>query len=134
VTPHEHATRIAREVTDELTRACVSFDPMASPHEGYAVILEELDELWQHVKANTGRSAAARDEAIQIAAMAMRYVLDVTPPFEHLTHGRHCSCSACAREDWARPELAACGMHGPLCPPVYAPLGAPGDRVEVPAR
>lgn len=25
-----------------------------------------------------------------------------------LTHGRHCSCSACAAEDWTRPELACC--------------------------
>jgi len=37
------------------------------------------------------------------------------------THGRHCPCSACAREDWTNPELAHCGMHGPSCPRVYAP-------------
>lgn len=31
---------------------------MASPHEGWAVIREELDpELWEHVCANTGRSS-----------------------------------------------------------------------------
>lgn len=52
---------------------------------------------------------------------------------ERITHGRHCICSACAREDWTRPELAACGMHGPSCPPVYAPLGAPGSYVPAPA-
>lgn len=39
-----------------------------------------------------------------------------------LTHGRHCSCSSCAREDWTRPDLAPCGMHGPECPPVYMPI------------
>lgn len=38
-----------------------------------------------------------------------------------VTHGRHCLCSACAREDWTRPELACCGMHGPECPANYAP-------------
>jgi hypothetical protein len=41
-----------------------------------------------------------------------------------VTHGRHCPCSACAREDWANPGLAHCGMHGPSCPPVYAPVAA----------
>jgi hypothetical protein len=40
----------------------------------------------------------------------------------HLTHGRHCPCSACAREDWTNPNLAPCGMHGPTCAAVYAPI------------
>lgn len=44
-----------------------------------------------------------------------------------VTHGRHCTCSACAAQDWAEPGLAACGMHGPSCPPVYAPLGPAGS-------
>lgn len=26
-------------------------------------------------------------------------------------HGRHCPCSACAREDWTNPGLAACDYH-----------------------
>jgi hypothetical protein len=38
-----------------------------------------------------------------------------------VTHGRHCRCTACAREDWTNPNLAPCGMHGPSCPPVYDP-------------
>ncbi len=65
------------EVEVELFKAVRKFDPFNSPHEGYAVILEELEELWDHAKANTGRSAEARQEAIQVAAMALRYVLDV---------------------------------------------------------
>ena len=65
------------EVEVELYKAVRKFDPFNSPHEGYAVILEELEELWEHAKANTGRSPEARAEAIQVAAMALRYVLDV---------------------------------------------------------
>lgn len=42
-----------------------------------------------------------------------------------LTHGRHCPCWACAREDWTNPSLAHCGMHGSECPPVYAPFREP---------
>jgi hypothetical protein len=43
-----------------------------------------------------------------------------------VTHGRHCSCSACAAEDWTNPRFV-CGMHGEACPAVYAPLGSAGD-------
>jgi hypothetical protein len=46
-----------------------------------------------------------------------------------ITHGRHCICGACAREDWTDPRLACCGMHGPSCPAAYHPLGRAGDPV-----
>lgn len=69
--------RLGQEAAAELARAMHKFGPMASPHEGWAVIHEEMDELWNHVKANTGRSSEARVEAIQIAAMALRYVADL---------------------------------------------------------
>jgi len=48
----------------------------ASPHEGYAVILEELDELWEHVRGD-GDPMDMRDEAVQVAAMAVRFVQDL---------------------------------------------------------
>lgn len=50
---------------------------------------------------------------------------------QRVTHGRHCTCSPCAAQDWADPQLAPCGMHGRECPPVYAPLGAAGELVLV---
>ena len=54
---------------------------MQSAHEGYAVLLEEVDELWDEVKKNPSKYAHRdkdmRKEAIQIAAMAIRFVLDV---------------------------------------------------------
>jgi len=43
-----------------------------------------------------------------------------------ITHGRHCTCSACAAQDWGEPGLAPCGMHGPSCPAEYQPWGAAG--------
>lgn len=69
--------RLILEVLDELERARTLFGPMRSPHEGYATILEEADELWEKVKANVGRGPEARAEAIQVAAMAIRYVHDL---------------------------------------------------------
>lgn len=43
-----------------------------------------------------------------------------------ITHGRHCTCSACAREDWTSSDLACCGTHGEDCPALYQPLGPAG--------
>ncbi len=69
---------IVQEVARELQRAELKHPPMHSPHEGYAVIREEVDELWDHVKVDTGRTPDARHEAIQIAAMGARYALNLT--------------------------------------------------------
>jgi hypothetical protein len=69
--------RVLASVGAELSFALGKFPVFNSPHEGKAVIEEELDELWKHVKENTGRSEQAREEAIQIAAMACRYVIDL---------------------------------------------------------
>lgn len=65
------------ELNNALSKALIKHAPMHSPHEGISVLREEMEELWEHVKADTGRSPEARKEAIQIAAMAMRYVLDL---------------------------------------------------------
>lgn len=77
--PIDLGTRVvnlADEVRVELGRALGLFTPMHSPHEGHAVIREEFDELWKHVMEDTGRGPAAREEAIQLAAMSLRYALD----------------------------------------------------------
>lgn len=73
----ERTTWLLNLVGTELCRARSRFRPMNSPHEGKAVIEEELDEFWEHCKANTGRESAAMDEAIQVAAMAARFVFDL---------------------------------------------------------
>ncbi len=64
-------------IDQELERAVGRFDRFHSPHEGWAVIREELDELWEHVRGNTGRDHAAMVECLQIATMALRYVYDL---------------------------------------------------------
>lgn len=71
---------VVRRVGDELLRATRKFGPFHSPHEGWAVIREELDELWEHARANTGHTLEARKEAIQVAAMALRYAIDLYDP------------------------------------------------------
>jgi hypothetical protein len=71
----EGFARIADEVLDELRPAAWLFRPAHSPHEGYAILREEVDELWDEVKANHIDEGIR--EAIQVAAMAIRYVYDI---------------------------------------------------------
>lgn len=78
--PNGHPSRagqwVLSEVAAELRRATAKFGPMASPHEAYAVILEELDEFWLAVKVKGISREDARAELIQTAAMAIRAVID----------------------------------------------------------
>jgi NTP pyrophosphatase (non-canonical NTP hydrolase) len=63
----------------ELMDASAKWPPFNSAHEGFAVLAEEVDELWDHVKVNQKRRdlPAMRKEALQVAAMALRFALDV---------------------------------------------------------
>jgi len=67
---------IIEEVKAEIARATKTFGKFNSMHEGYAVILEELDELWDAIKSNQDHSRI-RQEAIQVAAMTFRFLHDL---------------------------------------------------------
>lgn len=73
-------TGIVDEVHNEVFSAVAQWPGMHSAHEGYAVLLEEMDELKAHVWTNQKRRdlEAMRKEAIQVAAMAVRFVLDIS--------------------------------------------------------
>jgi hypothetical protein len=71
---------VLAEVKKELVKAYTKFpQTQASPHESYAVLLEETDELWDEIKADRGRMATGRKEGVQAAAMAVRYLVDINP-------------------------------------------------------
>jgi hypothetical protein len=63
----------------EVDRAKALYPRFNSNHEGYAVLLEEVDELWDLVKRDKGIrcTEAMRRELIQIAAMAVRFMEDL---------------------------------------------------------
>ena len=77
----EHSAEVLNAVYTEFQKAAAKFPKFNGAHEGYAVLLEEVDELWDEVKLNPRknpqRNATMRKEAIQVAAMAIRFVLDV---------------------------------------------------------
>jgi hypothetical protein len=69
---------ILDDVMAELDAAMSKFPPFNTAHEGYAVLLEEVDELWEQVRIKQGMrlTHAMRREAVQCAAMALRFALD----------------------------------------------------------
>lgn len=68
---------IAMVVSRELKQAMNKFKPFNSAHEGFAVLLEEVDELWDEVRTKDVNKDNLRKEAVQVAAMAMRFIHDL---------------------------------------------------------
>ena len=63
-------------VKAELVDATNKFGPFIDNHQGYAIILEELDELWDVIKDRDWTKARLESEVKQVAAMALRFLMD----------------------------------------------------------
>jgi hypothetical protein len=66
-------------VYEEFTRATSIHGKFNSAHEGFAVLKEEVDELWDEVKRRDKIPDHLRKEAVQVAAMALRFLVDIIP-------------------------------------------------------
>lgn len=68
------------EVLEEVRNARVNWPRFNSAHEGFAILKEEVDELWDIVKVNQKKRdlVKMRAEAKQVAAMAIRFMGDCT--------------------------------------------------------
>lgn len=74
-TVHKDLNQVLDDVRLEAAKASEAHGPFNSDHEAYGVLLEELDELWEHVKMKRpmrNREAMYR-EAVQVAAVAARF-------------------------------------------------------------
>lgn len=84
VTPvnDERLRGILATVKAEVRRAANNHAALHSSHEGYSVILEEVDELWDEVRRKRANRSLQRmrEECIQIAATAVRFIHDLIPP------------------------------------------------------
>jgi hypothetical protein len=74
ILPHEKEA-IQRVIT-EYASAVKKFGPFHSAHEGFAVLKEEVDELWEEVKAKKRDKKNLEKEATQVAAMGLRFLID----------------------------------------------------------
>lgn len=66
-------------ILKEYSRASATNGSFHSVHEGYAILLEEIEELWDEIrlKAALRNPSNVAHEAIQIGAMAMRFLYDL---------------------------------------------------------
>lgn len=79
-------TSIPNDIVDDIDRELADarhkFENMNSYHEAYGILKEELDEFWDCVRLWKGNDVflyeeKCRKELIQIAAMAVRTIMDM---------------------------------------------------------
>lgn len=65
-----------KQIEQEYLRASDLYPELHSNHEAYAVIKEEVDELWDEIKKEKGTkgNVKIRKELIQVCAMGLRYL------------------------------------------------------------
>jgi len=69
-----------QQIATEFEQATSRYPVFNSPHEGIAVLEEEFEELKDEVFKNhsTRDKSKMRKEAIQVGAMALRFIIDCT--------------------------------------------------------
>jgi NTP pyrophosphatase (non-canonical NTP hydrolase) len=77
---NEKLERVTENIVLEVKRAKTLFpNHFVNQHEAYAIILEEVDELWDEIKKNQRNYdlEAQRKEATQAAAMLCRLLVEL---------------------------------------------------------
>jgi len=74
-----HVDDAMYSIKQERDRAVAQFKRFNSAHEGFAVIKEEYDELWDEIKKKQSirSNRKMRNEAVQLGAMVIRFLTDV---------------------------------------------------------
>lgn len=68
--------KIRADIEKEIEFSRCKFPPFHSGHEAYAVILEEVEELWDCIKKNNSDNNKY-NETIQIISMCLCYIREV---------------------------------------------------------
>lgn len=71
----ERLKNIEPEVLTEIVRGQALHGDILSLREGWGILSEEFDELWEAIKADD--PVGVREESVHVAAVALRIVLDV---------------------------------------------------------
>lgn len=70
----DNIDQIMNDILKEVKQVSEKFPPYHSVHEGYAVMLEEFDELWDEVKLKDKNHTRMYNEAKQVACTAIRFM------------------------------------------------------------
>lgn len=101
---HRHAELA---IWDELQRSLTEYPQIwRTLEEGAMVLAEEVDDLWDEIRAN--HCGRARAEAAQVGAMAVRFIADLYEPYG----GAKVRCRAAVTD--AQVVRSAVGPHGRL--------------------
>jgi hypothetical protein len=73
----ERIDHILQEMKLEYLEARVTHKGLHSYHEGYAVLKEELEELWGEIKRREPDNDKLFKEAIQVGAMALAFIYEL---------------------------------------------------------
>lgn len=67
---------VMKLINNELCKTGIEKPKFHSTHEGYAVLKEEIDELWDEIKVSKSYNANMLmvKEAVQVAAMAIKFI------------------------------------------------------------
>lgn len=69
---------IYQKLASEVIEADDRYGPFASSHEGLGVLTEEYHELVEAIRSN--KSESIREEALQVAAVAVRLAMAMDEP------------------------------------------------------
>jgi hypothetical protein len=72
---------ILAEMMKEYESAKAEYSPFTSHHEGWAVIKEQLDEVWDEIKKKRGTKSQEKimKEVLHVGAMSLRFLMELTP-------------------------------------------------------
>jgi len=78
-----------KAIITEYNHTIIKQPPFSSTYEGWAMIRQQVDELWEQVKKDETENVKAImcKEAAQIGAMAMRFMIDLGMDDKHLKMG-----------------------------------------------
>lgn len=65
------------DVYNEFNRTNAIYPHFHSYHEGYAVILEELDEMWDEIKKKRNDPRRIYEETVQVSAMCLKLIISM---------------------------------------------------------
>lgn len=65
---------VIKDIIEEVERVSIKVKPYHSLHEGYGVMLEEFDELWDEIKKKDRNLTRIYSEAKQVACTSIRFM------------------------------------------------------------